>query len=53
VTPPENRNHAEEANKLNEFIIVESEGFFERMLGGAKPSAKKDESNDDGSGQNG
>ncbi len=53
VTPPENRNHAEEVNKLNKFIIVESEGFFERMLGVAKPSAKEGESIDDGNGQNG
>jgi hypothetical protein len=48
VTPPESRNHAEEANKLNKFIMVESEGFFERMLGGAKPGSKEGESNNNG-----
>ena len=50
VTPSEKRDHAEEANKLNRFIIVESEGFFERMLGGAKTTPKDDDSNGNGDG---
>jgi len=41
VTPVNERNFAEEAEKLNCFVISESEGFFERMLGGAKPSINK------------
>ena len=45
VTPANERNFSEEADKLNEFVITETEGFFERMLGGAKPSNKKTESN--------
>ncbi len=45
VTPENERNFAEEANKLNAFIIDESEGFFERMLGGSKPTNKKPEPN--------
>jgi len=43
VTPVNERKFLEEAEKLNDFVIVESEGFFERMLGGAKPSNKKTE----------
>lgn len=33
VTPDTERNLKEEAIKLNDFIIEESSGFFERMLG--------------------
>jgi len=33
VTDPDKRDFAAEANKLNKFIITESESFFERMLG--------------------
>ncbi len=40
VTPVNERNFSEDAEKLNSFVINESEGFFERMLGGAKPSSK-------------
>ncbi len=36
VTPMDKRKFEEEADKLNGFVINESEGFFERMLGGAK-----------------
>ena len=38
VTPVNERNYSEEVEKLNEFVIEETEGFFERMLGGVKPS---------------
>ncbi len=40
VTPENERNFSEEADKLNEFVITESEGFFERMLGSARPGKK-------------
>lgn len=51
VTPPAERNYAEEVTKLNQFIIIESEGFFERMLGGGKPSTQDVTSTDNGNGQ--
>jgi len=41
VTPIENRNYSEEAEKLNRFVIKESEGFFDRMLGTGIPSTKE------------
>ncbi len=41
VTPIANRNYEEEAEKLNRFVIKESEGFFDRMLGTGIPSTKK------------
>lgn len=37
VTPVAERNFSEEADKLNQFVISETQGFFERMLGGTKP----------------
>ena len=40
VTSPDERNHREESEKLNRFVIKETEGFFERMLGGAMPDGK-------------
>lgn len=41
VTPINERKFSEEADKLNGFVINESTGFFERMLGIAKsPSAE-------------
>jgi len=43
VTPESERNYSEEAEKLNNFVINESEGFFARMLGGTKPSSGKKE----------
>ena len=46
VTPLEQRDHAAEAGKLNEFIIVESEGFFERMLGAVRTSSPDGATND-------
>jgi hypothetical protein len=36
VTPESERNYLQEADKLNNLVINESEGFFERMLGGVK-----------------
>lgn len=41
VTPVTERNHSEESDKLNNFVITESEGFFERMLGSFKSSNKQ------------
>ncbi len=38
VTPIDKRNFIEEVDKLNGFVINESKGFFERMLGIGKPS---------------
>lgn len=43
VTPEDERNFSEETEKLNAFVINETEGFFERMLGGAKPRSSKPE----------
>lgn len=37
VTKPEDRDLTEEMALLNDFVLVESQGFFERMLGSAKP----------------
>jgi Protein of unknown function (DUF4231) len=48
VTPINKRDFNEEANKLNGFVIKESEGFFERMLGGGKPSIKDNDQGDNG-----
>ena len=39
------RKFLEEAEKLNNLVIVESEGFFERMLGVAKHLNNKTEPN--------
>lgn len=41
VTPENERKYSEEADKLNKYVIDETEGFFERMLGGAKPRKNK------------
>ena len=46
VTPLNKRNFAEEADKLNYFVINESEGFFERMLGIGKPTKKTKKKSD-------
>ena len=45
VTPPNKRNYQKESEKLNTFVISETEGFFERMLGGATPSRKRAKDN--------
>ena len=34
VTPPNERDYLKESDKLNSFVISETEGFFERILGG-------------------
>jgi len=36
VTKPEDLNLPEEMNLLNDFVLAESQGFFERILGRAK-----------------
>ncbi len=36
ITRPEERDLAGEVNALNDFIIDESQGFFQRILGGAR-----------------
>ena len=36
ITKPEERDLPGEVNVLNDFIINESQGFFQRILGGAK-----------------
>ena len=48
VTPLNERNFSEEADKLNNFVINESEGFFERMLGVAKPTVIDTNQEDNG-----
>ena len=42
VTKPEDLNPAEEINLLNDFVLAESQGFFERILGRAKAVVTKD-----------
>jgi hypothetical protein len=39
VTKPEDFNPTEEMSRLNDFVITESQGFFERILGRAKTAA--------------
>lgn len=41
VTPKHERKYLEKSEKLNAFVINETESFFERMLGGAMPVADK------------
>lgn len=36
VTKPEDLNLSDEVNSLNDFVIEESQGFFERILGRAR-----------------
>ncbi len=48
VTPIEKRDYLVEAEKLNSYVITESRGFFERMLGSAL-SGKKPVNGDNGS----
>jgi len=36
VSEPEDLNLPEEMNLLNDFVLTESQGFFERILGRAK-----------------
>ncbi len=40
VTEPSERNYIAEADLLNKFVISETEGFFERMLGTGKSKVK-------------
>ena len=46
VTPVGERNFSEAVEKLNGFVISETEGFFERMLGGARLRSTKTEHDD-------
>jgi len=41
VTPENERDYSKETEKLNEYVISESKGFFERMLGTAIPADNK------------
>jgi hypothetical protein len=43
VTPENQRDYPGEAVKLNNFVINESKGFFEKMLGNSLPSNSGDE----------
>ena len=36
ITKPEDRDLVKEADLLNDFVLVESQSFFERMLGSAR-----------------
>ena len=40
VTPENERDFSKETDKLNEYVLAESKGFFERMLGTAMPADK-------------
>ena len=50
VTPPNERDYIEEAKKLNSYVISETEGFFERILGGIMrgPLRKEKNQNENG-----
>ncbi len=37
ITKPEERDLSKEVSLLNDFVLAESHGFFQRMLGSAKP----------------
>jgi len=50
VTPINERNYFEETQKLNNFVINESVGFFERMLGSFKSNDKQSTSNNSNNG---
>ena len=50
LTPVNKRNYITESEKLNNYIITESETFFERMLGGVKPKGQKNGSDENGNG---
>ncbi len=41
VTSLAERNYMEESEKLNRYVIAETQGFFERMLGGAVLDSKR------------
>ena len=41
VAQPSERNYQAESDKLNSFVIIETESFFERMLGGVMPGRKR------------
>lgn len=41
VTDPKNRDYSAELAKLNTFVITESEGFFNRLLGNTSSDFKK------------
>jgi uncharacterized membrane protein YcjF (UPF0283 family) len=43
ITNPEKLDLANEIDLLNEFVLEESKGFFERMLGGGSIKRKKSE----------
>jgi len=43
VKPENERDYPAEVEKINNFVIEESQGFFERMLGGARSINKKAE----------
>ncbi len=52
VTPVNERNFPDEADKLNKFVIIETESFFERMLGAAAPINIEPEANENGNEKN-
>ena len=41
MTDPKNRDYIAELEKLNTFVITESEGFFDRLLGNSSSKSKK------------
>ena len=49
VTPLNERDFSRESETLNNFVLEESQGFFERMLGGGKPRTHRSDflDNDD------
>lgn len=44
VTPESEKDYTKETEKLNEYVITESKGFFERMLGTAISPDKNNQS---------
>ena len=41
VTPQDERDYQAEVDELNEFVITETEGFFDSMLGVARTKHRK------------
>ena len=46
VTPPNERDYLKESNKLNSYVINETESFFERILGAIRRGSRSENKND-------
>ncbi len=46
VTPPNERDYLKESNRLNSYVINETENFFERILGAIRRGSRSENKND-------